>query len=281
MSRVISCDELVSSGLLNRITDGLMQFTVGFVKLVDDVGGKEDMQYAGSGTLVKTRGQFAILTADHVLQNQTRNKIGLTFPGIKGSNPHRFFLNIDESQKLRIGPSSDNPEGPDLGLLLLHNTDAVKIEVYKAFYNLSNRCEQMRQPRSVDAGGWFLCGGVDEWTTDGQPEHPFTKVKVFRGLCGAGVVGIERADEQFDYLDFEVAVNEQYEGPLSFKGVSGGGLWQVVLKDHEGEVEIADSLLSGVAYYQIILDGKPQKVICHGRRSIYETVVGVLETNAS
>ena len=84
MSRVISCDELVRSGLLNRINDDLMRFTVGFVKLVDEFG-KEDMRYAGSGTLVKTGERFGILTAGHVLQNQPRNRIGLTFPdGNKG-----------------------------------------------------------------------------------------------------------------------------------------------------------------------------------------------------
>lgn len=280
MSRVISCDELVRSGLLNRIADDVMQFTVGFVKLIDH-SGKEDMSYAGSGTLVKTREQFGILTADHVLRNQPRDRIGLTFPKSNVGNPHRFFLEIDESQKLRIGPSSYDPVGPDLGLLLLHNTDATKIEVQKTFYNLSKRREQMREPRSIDAGGWFLCGAADEWTTEGPPERAFTKVKVFRGFCCAGVVSTERVGQEFDYLDFDVAVNDQYEGPMNFEGVSGGGLWQIVLRDHGGQIEIADHLLSGVAYYQMLLDGKPQKVICHGRRSIYETVIRALESNAS
>ena len=281
MPRQLSCDDLVHSGLLNGVGDSLAQFSVGFVKLVER-SGMEDMVFAGSGTLVKTQTRFGILTADHVLQNLPRDEIGLVFPNRNGGSPHRYLLRIDEAQKMRIGPASNDAEGPDIGVLLLHRSDAAKLEVNSAFYNLEKRREQMlATPRSIEAGGWFLRGAADEWTTDGPPVRAFTKVKVFCGFCAAGVVSAKRADSKFDYLSFDIAINDAYEGPSDYRGTSGGGLWQLVFEDNDGEIRIAEQLLSGVAFYQIAKDGKPQTIVCHGRRSIYAKVLGMLQANAS
>jgi hypothetical protein len=54
----------------------------------------------------------------------------------------------------------------------------------------------------------------------------------------------------FDYLFFEALYNELYEGPDSYGGFSGGALWQLLVRPDGSTFEIADTLLSGVAFYQ-------------------------------
>jgi hypothetical protein len=136
-------------------------------------------------------------------------------------------------------------------------------------------------PRSIDMGGWFLCGMVGEWTSDLSPKSGFARVKAFHAVAGAGVVVAERINAGFDYLDFEGKYNTAYEGPDCFGGFSGGGLWQVVFGERDGAVNIVDALLSGVIFYQSELGGDTRTIFCHGRRSIYEHAVQALQRSAS
>lgn len=276
MRRNISAAEFFQSGVIEEITYELAQFTIGFVKL-NEQSGRENIIFAGSGTLVKTDKHYGILTADHVLQNQVPNQLGLVYPHRFDNNPQRRFFPIDDSQKLRIGLASNTAKGPDLGFLILHPTDARNIEAKMSFYNLSHRRERMQSPLSLDSGNWFLSGGVAEGTTESSSERTFKKIMNFSGLCGFGTVREERVFSQFDYLDFEIAANKKYEGPMNFQGMSGGGLWQIRVADDNGGLKIVEYLLSGVAYYQIVSEGKPQKIICHGRRSIYDVGLNKLE----
>lgn len=266
--------------ILKEVEDKLAQFTVCFVKKLSNSSDTEDIILSGSGTLVKTEKYYGILTADHVLQNQDPNQIGLIFPNRCDNNPQRRFYPTERTRKLRIAPASYTEEGPDLGFLILNSIDARDIETKMSFYDLPKRREKMQFPRSVDKGGWFLSGGIAEGTTEGPPERKFTKVKIFRGICALGAVQRERIFSQFDYLDFELdpPPNEK-EAPKNFEGMSGGGLWQIVIENLNGELKIVEYLLSGIAYYQIIRtsDKKPEKIICHGRRSIYDKVINELD----
>lgn len=113
-------------------------------------------------------------------------------------------------------------------------------------------------------------GMVHEQTIDLPLERGFTRVKGFHGHCGAGVVSAERVSGIYDYLDFEANYGAGYEGPGSFEGYSGGGLWQMVYAERDGEFEIKDALLSGVVFYQSALTNESRTIYCHGRRSVYE-----------
>jgi hypothetical protein len=272
MKKQISYDDLERSGFLKEIETELSRFSVGFVKLVDRHG-KEDMFHAGSGTMVQIHDRFGILTADHVLQNLTSSQVGVILPSLGPKAPHRIIINLSNAQKLHIGPATNSASGPDLGICMLHAHDVAKLETWSAFYNLAKRRESMlMNPRDLKAGGWFLCGAPDEWTTEAEPDRAFTKIKSFRGFCGAAVVTTERITSEFDYLDVDIAPKGKYEGPLNFEGVSGGGLWQVVIEEQEGQIRIVEYLLSGVAFYQLFESGLPRTIVCHGRRSIYESL---------
>lgn len=272
MQHQLSYDDLERSSLLKEIVTELSRFSVGFVTLVDRHG-KEDMILAGSGTLVQVHDRFGILTADHVLQNLTGTQVGVILPSLGPEAPHRILIHMGNAQKLHIGPATRTASGPDLGVCILHANDVARLETWSVFYNLSKRRERVLQnPRDLNAGGWFLCGAPDEWTTETKPVRAFTKINTFRGFCGAAVVTTERVASEFDYLDVDIAPNGRYEGPSNYQGVSGGGLWQVVLEEREGQIRIVEYLLSGVAFYQLFENNLPCTIVCHGRRSIYESL---------
>ena len=163
--------------------------------------------------------------------------------------------------------------GPDLGVLGLRADDIARIENWSIFYNLEKRRDKiLKDLNDIKGDGLFLCGAPDEWSTESEPVRNFTKVLSFKGFCGAGIIIDERITSNFDYLDVGLTTGALYEGPSNFQGVSGGGLWKVVIKDNGGDLQIEDYLLSGVAFYQCL----PKKIICHGRRSIYKELFSKL-----
>jgi len=269
--------------VLSAANDWISDYAVGFAKLSGN-GTAEDADLGGSGTLVTAGGHHAILTADHVLDNlPSRGELGLILPTRFVPRLHRAVIKAELARRVTIGDASYDSNGPDLGLLVLPQADVLKLEATKTFYNLDKRRDRMLSaPPTLDMGGWIVCGMVAEWTSDLPPEAGFSRVKIFRGISGFGVVRTERYDgERFDYLEFETKYNAAYQGPDSFKGLSGGGLWQIVLEEHDGAVTISDVLLSGVIYFQSDLLGEIRTLFCHGRRSIYEHAVKSLAGTAS
>lgn len=280
MERTLTTAELpvIFSAVSDRITD----YGIGFVKILPHAD-IEDATIAGAGTLVTAGGRHAILTADHVLDAlPSKGEIGLVLPTRFQPQLHRATLDMDVGRKVTAGRASYNPNGPDLGLILLSPSDVSKLPSSKTFYNLDKRQEHMlKTPRAIDMGGWFVFGMAGERTSDLPPEGGFPRVKSFLGATGAGVVVAERQRDGFDYLDFEAKYNEAYEGPDSFCGYSGGGLWQIVLEERNGVIDIVDALLSGVIFYQSAREKDTRTIFCHGRRSIYDCVIRLLQNPLS
>lgn len=274
MERVVTADEVPE--VLAATHEHIANFAVGFVKIE---GQEDDAVPAGSGTLVTADGRHAILTADHVLDALPNSgEFGLVLP-IAGTEPrlHRFRLDAANVQKVRVAKASYDRNGPDLGLLVLGSPEVSGLVATKAFYNLNNRRNRMLStPPAIEMGGWFLVGMAAERTSDLAPERGFTRVKAFRGLCGAGVVASERKTDTHDYLHFEAKYSGLYEGPQSYKGFSGGGLWQIRMKEDDGKLKLGEVLLSGVAFYESEIVGDIRTIYCHGRRSIYEFAVDAL-----
>ena len=194
---------------------------------------------------------------------------------------HRFTLDMTFTEKITIDRGSldfIDCAGPDLGLLMLSTPQVNTIMAYKSFYNLAKRRNQiLADPPQIDEGVWFICGMPEEWTNDEPPEKGYQIIKEFRGLCGAGIVKAEQQRDKLDYLYFETKYNKSYEGPQMFQGVSGGGLWQIiVVKSQNGELIIKDKILSGVVFFQSDLENGLRMIKCHGRRSIYGEAIDIL-----
>ncbi len=76
----------------------------------------------------------------------------------------------------------------------------------------------------------------------------------------------------FDYIDFDVDVS--FPGiPRNFGGVSGGGLWKVLIyrSASPGEIDWL-RVLEGVAFHQSDLANGHRIIRCHGEQSIRATI---------
>jgi len=267
-----------SRALAGVAASHVVVYHVGFVRLI---GNSEelDAEVAGSGTLVTILGgRSAILTAAHVIEKlPERGKIGLLLEA--SPNPHleRFTVEMELLDLVTIAGASRTVDGPDLALVMVPESVSSRILVRnKAFYNLETRRERMlEKPPDAALGFWGLCGLVGQWTKDLAPERVFTRVKGFHNFFGAGCISsfVERG--VFDFFTFETRFGAFYEGPTDYGGVSGGGVWQVLVKERDGVLAIAECLLSGVAYYQSVVDGGID-LACHGRQSIYRHAIAGL-----
>ena len=115
---------------------------------------------------------------------------------------------------------------------------------------------------------------IVEFERDLEPNRGFKSIKGYRGLCGISGIRKEYESSGYDYLEMAI----QYEShnqdlPMSFGGVSGGGVWQVsLIRNIQGNLEADEYILSGVAFYQTKLDGNHRLIRCHGRKTVYEKV---------
>ena len=264
--------------LVKNAFDDLTDYSVGFIKASPNAPGEACL--AGSGTLISSGGFKAILTADHVLTNLPNSgHIGMLTPMRFGSRIHRLTIDMQCVRKIPIAKGPDDSQGPDLGLLILAPVDWARLPSGKIFYNVSKRRELvLNAPPEADRGAWVLCGMVAERTADLPPENMkrFGKGRSFQGI--AAPTG-QRQDPEFDYRSVQVEYNATYEGPESFGGCSGGGLWHLLVAERmDGSLEIFDSILSGVAFYQSAKDGIRKTIECHGPKSIYGKVANVLES---
>lgn len=271
----MSKEILVPYEFLENAARELSDYAVSFVKL-QETSAQIDAQLAGSGTLVEIGGTHAILTADHVLEHLPSNgEVGLILPTRFQPQLHRFTLNMEFVEKFRIAKGTHESDGPDLALLILHPSQVGAVKAIKSFYNLSKRRDQiLSNPPEINVGVWVLSGMAHEWTVDTTPERGYERVKVFRGIHGAGLVEVEYMRNGYDFLEFKAKYNESYKGPKSYGGYSGGGLWHLLIAKHEDRgLEVADRILSGVAFYQSPIEGQIRTIKCHGRQSIYRNAI--------
>jgi len=251
----------------------LSSYFVGFVRVsVSD--GTADASIGGSGTLVSVDEVRGVLTAGHVIEALMRDEqVGLV---LSSRSMQRIVFPTNYCRSILLyEPGS---QGPDLGLLVLPPDTLQALDALMSFHNLTKWADRMlgEQPPLKD-GFWGLTGFGAEFTEDCEPPKGFTRAKVFRGGLGSGIVtdGYEHCG--FDYLKYEALYNEVYEGPSSFGGFSGGGLWQVLLNLKDDIPVIRDRTLCGVAFYQSERmpgeEGDTREIICHGRQSIYRALV--------
>ena len=100
------------------------------------------------------------------------------------------------------------------------------------------------------------------------------RVLQFFAIKGVGVVENQHMQGEFDYLEFIAQRSAKYDGPDSFRGCSGGALWQVQLgRDSAGQIIRQRKIFSGVPIGQYGWSGCKRRIKCHGRQSIYQKVI--------
>jgi len=255
--------------LLEAVALHLAQYSIGFLRIEDTPRG-QDAILLGSGTLVTTGSTRAILTAHHVLQVLPKHgRVGL----ILSPTLHQHTVDTQALVYREIARGTIDAEGPDLGAVILAPSIAAAIAAKKTFYNLDARREQLlHKPPELHDGVWFVHGFVDERTVEEPGRDGFSLIKGFYSFSGAGGPGelpVLKGDH--DYFAFPVSYDARSVAPNSFRGMSGGGLWQVTLiRDPQGDIRPKKSLLSGLVFYQEATTDTQCGVKCHGRSSVYK-----------
>jgi len=264
----------ISRQFFDSASSLIQNYSVALIKVVTR-GDFEDGVLIGSGTLVDISNTLGVLTANHVIEALPNDgEIGFVI----SKQLHKFTLNARHLTKLTIAKGTTPSEGPDIGFIALPRETIGQMKALKSFYNLALRRERLAQAvLEIDRGVWCICGFPDVETRDLGRLRGFDSVRAFFCLCGYGGVRNSRQIGGFDYFDFDVSYNDQIQPPSSFGGVSGGGLWQVIIGQNEhGEIEPKETLLSGVAFYQSAIRDNVRTLICHGRNSVYSNVFDVV-----
>ena len=254
-----------------RISD----YTVAFANLPSD---KVDVGLGGSGTLVQVEGKHAILTAAHVVDQLWKAKrFGLVLSGFPSGRPHNLFFETASVKKVQIPRPRhlDESEPPDVAIIELPPNRVGDVLARKSFYNiLKHQHEALSGPPNYRLGFWLMSGSSGEWTADASPLPGFKRLVVFNGrVMGVAVTPLE-TNTEFDGWSGTVVRGEDYDGPESFGGYSGGGLWQNLIEKKCGKIRLTGSLLSGVAYYQ---SDDCSTIRFSGRKCIYEALLNVMK----
>lgn len=229
----------------------------------------------GSGTLVEKDGKYGILTAAHVIDPinyysfKRAERIGL----ILTDYSHHWSVEKEHLTYDLLAYKTDSV-GPDLGIIRIPDFYVSRLTAKKSFWNLSKfRKEIMKNPSPLNKGMWTVFGCPSVSIEQHSPDKNFLQRISVTGLIGYS--GIEDVGETngYDYYNLLISYDEIASPPSSFAGVSGGGLWHIILtlKD-DGTIISHRPILSGVAFYQTEVKNGDRVIICHGRNSIYDSV---------
>ena len=260
--------------LYHHIARDLGRYSVGLISL-KSVKKTDKTIPIGSGTFITIGNKYGILSAEHVTRKLKDSKLGLVISEVE----HRLIIDKKIFNIHTISNGSDSSR-PDLSFIHLPENTVGPMKAKKSFYNLDiARKAAIQSPMENDFGVWFICGFPDELTKYGEQSiRGYDEAMGFTGLCGA-FVGISKAYDidEYDYYDISVGCGLEDKVPMSYDGVSGGGLWQVPINQNiENKFSWGEAVLSGVAFFQSDLKDNKRTITCHGRKSLYNSLYRIL-----
>jgi hypothetical protein len=261
-------------GLTSEVFETIGFFTIAFLR-INETDGLPSL--LGSGVLVSFGNTRAILTADHVVKAlPILGRVTLFLD--RTSQPHS--VDVTGLVPVTIGKGSDKRIGPDLAVIILAPHIAGALAAKKSFYNLEMRRDQLlNNPPDIRDGAWFAQGFLEERTSIRPDPFESGFTKYFYNFTGVGSPEKVEQIDAFDYFDFPVSYDARPTAPVSWGGMSGGGLWQVQLKRVEGQLTSLPPLLSGVLFYQHETTTTECGVRAHGRRSIYDEAYRIIRND--
>jgi len=251
------------SELREKIVRDVGSFTVALFAIHNSAGGAR-LQLGGTGTLVTDTKAHYILTARHVWDEVLRGgaNVGIT---LKEDIDHSFL--IQTQVIVHSGPTPPqvwDEWGPDVVFLRIPPELLGTINVYKVFYGLNDR---KKAQLGVDC--------IELHMLMGTPKEQGLLTNTHADLQITGMLQniSERCTRgEFDYLDLDMDLSLQ-DVPQDFGGVSGGGLWQVlVYKPKAGSKTDWMATLEGTAFYQSAPANGHRLVRCHGLQGILKNL---------
>jgi hypothetical protein len=239
------------------------------------VGFVYDDNPLGSGTLVQWDNDFGILTAGHVANefdfgSRTLLRIPVLGCGHTLAIPCCLLTEVAKFYQY---------EGPDIALIKLPTSPFLShLKAKKLFLNLTVRTERKLRESIGTTGLFLLSGGPAALSQNRAPDHGFSRLVDSPSMRFQGLFRKRFTKDGFDYVEVEAQCKKTV-GVDSLGGVSGGGLWRVMV----AQSKVAERhhyhgvALAGVAFFQrpMKLDGT-RILLCHGGESIFTRLLAVV-----
>jgi hypothetical protein len=218
-----------------------------------------ELKLAGSGSFVFVGGSHYILTAAHVWEKVLKFavKIGIVLPdNIK----HSYLIDVDAITTTTLKPKSSvwTEWGPDLALLRIPPERLGGIKAFHVFEYL----ESPPRPLPVKSCKcWVVMGSPGELGT-------FTKKYAEVPITGRFVDPKPRRRAKYDYFDFNL--DSTSPGlPKSWGGLSGGGLWRVLVycSPETGKIDWLQCL-TGVPFWEFPVKRRYRVIRAHGPKGL-------------
>lgn len=255
--------------LIEEIGHRIDLYSTALLRLKTNADDPQDDRFIGSGTFVSVDGQFGVLTAQHVAAELTPPcSLGL----IIRHELHRFSIDYNYLTICELAVPGPVSLRPDIAFIGIHQPDVGTIKATKQFLNISaERDVVLSNMLPLQDAPWFIWGVAAEFNTQEPAEGGYTNMVGLHSACSATAAAREIVEDEHDYIDVEVEYDKGFDIPRTFGGYSGGGIWQVTIresKDHPPEP--IDFFFSGVTIYQSAVRERKRFLRCHGRRSIYK-----------
>jgi hypothetical protein len=218
---------------------------------------------------VEIEGSSYILTAAHVW-HATRGveHIGLVLTDQQSS----FMMPRDSICAKELWNGKVSEWGPDIALLRLAPPVIPTITARKSFLNLARQKEALTScSPATENGLWAVTGMVGEFSE--FQSHPETRTIEGHVHGTAFFSSVQQVHQRDGYDYFDLGANLQLPGvPLSFGGVSGGGLWEIKRSMTKSGAISWDGkrYFRGVAFWQSEVSDSHRMIRCHGPKSIFE-----------
>jgi hypothetical protein len=216
------------------------------------------VRFVGSGSLVFVDGVHYILTAAHVWESlKSAPTLGIT---VTDNINHKFQIPVPAIVATTFQPNNSawNEWGPDLVLLRIPPELVGGIKAFQVFEYIM----APPQPLGVEASEVWVAMGAPGELGKFSPTH--ADLQISGRFVGPKPV----THGQYDYFDFQLDSSSP-DMPKSWGGMSGGGLWRVLVyrSPETGKIDWAQRLW-GTIYWQFAPKGGFRDIRSHGSESI-------------
>lgn len=237
-----------------EVSRALSVYCVALARMTNGDG--ETFHVFGSGTLVVRDGVHGVLTAYHCLHSPEHDvKLGNTGPdriyfiSQSGKMPHAAQHELREHA---LGIPHRRSSGPDLAFIEIPPGPTLSaLKAIGSFRRLNRDVKELRAKFCVER--MYIANlGYPEFRNE---EIKRTKKEVRANvtlMAGAGSLRWEDLSRRgaWDYIRCPIDFRAYPHLHRNYKGMSGGGIWAVLLDKDKGEFVIKDYALLGVTFYQ-------------------------------
>jgi hypothetical protein len=236
----------------------------------------------GSGTFVRIDDTAGLLTAKHVWDKLCELTRGDPLIGLQlYDRPHTFFVDRRTLVPLFTTKRKTMSFGPDLEFIKLPLAKIASIEAsQKSFYNLSKDSPKRHCNAQTRYGFLIISGFPEEMVQKKTADKGSIRLLSLYNLGMIVAKTRSRRVGRFDYWEMQTEVGTE---PRDYGGVSGAGVWRVVLEKKIGISFSAATLqsltLGGMAFYQSAAKKSWRFIRAHGPDTIYRILPQTITNN--